>query len=73
MGLRAHVGVHVFEVLRRIPASDLQVHPARATIDLVAALGAEIVACALLVELTFLGGRARLGDTPVHAVLSYDD
>ena len=35
---------------------------ARATIDLVSALGAEVVGCAFLVELTFLKGRARLGD-----------
>ena len=46
---------------------------ARATIDLVSGFGAEIVACAFLVELTFLKGRARLGTTPVHAVLPYDD
>jgi adenine phosphoribosyltransferase len=46
---------------------------ARATIDLVSALGAEVVGCAFLVELTFLKGRARLGDTPVHVVLPYDD
>ncbi|WP_396623489.1 adenine phosphoribosyltransferase [Luteitalea sp.] len=46
---------------------------ARATIDLVGGLGADIVACAFLVELTFLGGRQKLGDTPVHAVLPYDD
>jgi adenine phosphoribosyltransferase len=46
---------------------------ARATIDLVSALGAEVVACAFLVELTFLKGRARLGDTRVHVVLPYDD
>ncbi|HTU99390.1 MAG TPA: adenine phosphoribosyltransferase [Luteitalea sp.] len=46
---------------------------ARATIDLVTALGGEVAACAFLVELTFLKGRARLGDVPVHAVLPYDD
>lgn len=46
---------------------------ARATIDLVNGLGAEIVACAFLVELTFLKGRDRLGATPIHAVLPYDD
>lgn len=45
---------------------------ARATIDLVTGLGAEVVACAFLVELTFLEGRAKLGDTPVHVVLPYD-
>ena len=46
---------------------------AAATIELVSGFGAEIVACAFLVELTFLKGRARLGTTPVHAVLPYDD
>jgi adenine phosphoribosyltransferase len=46
---------------------------AAATIDLVSGLGADVVACAFLVELTFLNGRARLGTTPVHAVLPYDD
>ena len=46
---------------------------ARATIDLVSALGAEVVACAFLVELTFLHGRSRLGDTPIHTILPYDD
>jgi adenine phosphoribosyltransferase len=46
---------------------------ARATIELVSGLGAEIVACVFLVELTFLQGRARLGTTPVHVVLPYDD
>ena len=46
---------------------------AAATIELVSGLGADIVACAFLVELTFLNGRARLGSTPVHAVLSYQE
>jgi adenine phosphoribosyltransferase len=46
---------------------------ARATIDLVQGLGADVVACAFLVELTFLGGREQLGSTPVHAVLRYDE
>ncbi len=46
---------------------------AAATIDLVSGLGADVVACAFLVELTFLNGRARLGTTPVHVVLPYDD
>ena len=46
---------------------------ARATIELVSGLGAEVVACAFLVELTFLGGRQKLGTTPVHVVLPYDD
>jgi adenine phosphoribosyltransferase len=46
---------------------------ARATIDLVSGFAPEIVACVFLVELTFLNGRARLGTTPVHVVLPYDD
>ena len=46
---------------------------AQATIELLSGFGAEIVGCAVLVELTFLNGRARLGTTPVHAVLPYDD
>jgi adenine phosphoribosyltransferase len=46
---------------------------AAATIDLVSGLGADVVACVFLVELTFLNGRSRLGTTPVHAVLPYDD
>jgi len=46
---------------------------ARATIELVHGLGAEVVGCAFLVELTFLSGRQKLGATPVHAVLRYDE
>ncbi|MEY4948020.1 MAG: hypothetical protein RL698_231 [Pseudomonadota bacterium] len=44
---------------------------ASAAIDLVRRLGAEVVACAFLIELEGLGGRARLGAVPVHAVLGY--
>jgi adenine phosphoribosyltransferase len=46
---------------------------ARALCDLVAGLGAEITACAFLVELVFLGGRARLEPHPVHALIEYKD
>ena len=45
---------------------------AGALCDLVADLGAEIVGCAFLVELTFLGGRERLAPHPVHALIDYD-
>jgi adenine phosphoribosyltransferase len=45
---------------------------ARALCDLVIGLGAEVVACAFLVELSFLGGRARLSPYPVHALIQYD-
>ncbi len=46
---------------------------ARAVCDLVEGRGAEIVACAFLVELSFLGGRARLEPYLVHALIDYRD
>ncbi len=46
---------------------------ARATVDLVTGLGAEVVAAAFLIELTFLHGRDRLAGTPLHVVLPYDE
>jgi adenine phosphoribosyltransferase len=45
---------------------------ARALCDLVASLGAEIVACAFLVELTFLGGRSRLAPHDVYSLVEFD-
>jgi adenine phosphoribosyltransferase len=44
---------------------------AGAVCDLVESLGAEIAACAFLVELSFLGGRARLAPHQVHALIDY--
>ena len=44
---------------------------ARGVCDLVAGLGAEVVGCAFLVELSFLGGRGQLDPYPVHAMLEY--
>ncbi len=44
---------------------------AAAVARLVRTLGAEIVECAFLMELDFLGGRAKLGDIPVHSLLRY--
>jgi adenine phosphoribosyltransferase len=44
---------------------------ARGVCDLIAGLGAEIVGCGFLIELSFLGGRGRLEPYPVHAVLEY--
>ncbi len=46
---------------------------AGALCDLVEELGAEIVGCAFLIELTALGGRARLQARarPVHALIEY--
>jgi adenine phosphoribosyltransferase len=46
---------------------------ARALCDLVGGLGAEITACAFLVELGFLGGRARLEPHVVHTLIDYAD
>lgn len=44
---------------------------AGALADLVARLGGEIVACVFLVELSFLGGRARLEPHVVHSLIDY--
>jgi adenine phosphoribosyltransferase len=46
---------------------------AGALCELVRSAGAEIAGCAFLVELAFLGGRQRLADYDVHALLSYDE
>jgi adenine phosphoribosyltransferase len=45
---------------------------ASALADLVTKLGGEIVACAFLVELSFLDGRNRLKPHPVHSLINYD-
>jgi adenine phosphoribosyltransferase len=34
-------------------------------------LGAEVVGAAFIIELTFLNGREKLGDFPVHALITY--
>ncbi len=44
---------------------------ARALCDLIASLGGQVVACAFLVELLALGGRARLAPNRVHTVIDY--
>lgn len=44
---------------------------ARAALDVLQQTGAEVVEFGAVIELTNLGGRARLGDTPVHALLKY--
>jgi len=44
---------------------------ARAVCDLVANLGGEVVGCAFLVELGFLGGRARLAPYVIHTLIEY--
>jgi adenine phosphoribosyltransferase len=45
---------------------------ASAVCDLVKRLGGEIVACAFLIELTFLKGRERLAPNHVHSLIQYD-
>lgn len=44
---------------------------ASAAVELVKRCGGDVVACAFLVELAFLGGRARLRGQDVHALISY--
>ena len=44
---------------------------ARAAIELVERCGGQVVACAFLIELAFLQGRARLGGHEVHALIAY--
>lgn len=41
-----------------------------AAINLVRKVGGIPVACALVIELSFLPGRAKLGDVPAHALLT---
>jgi adenine phosphoribosyltransferase len=43
----------------------------RACRDLVQSTGAEVVACAFLVELSFLGGRAKLEPTESFSLITY--
>jgi len=45
---------------------------ARATGELVARLGGRVSAYVFLIELGFLGGRAKLGDIPVKSLITYD-
>jgi adenine phosphoribosyltransferase len=45
---------------------------AGAVCDLVTRLGGEIVACAFLVELSFLSGRERLAPNHVHSLIQYE-
>lgn len=39
---------------------------------LVEYLGGNIIGCGFLIELAFLGGRAKLSEYPIHSILSYD-
>jgi adenine phosphoribosyltransferase len=44
---------------------------AHAAANLVRQLGAAVVGVAFVIELAFLSGRDKLGDLPVHALISY--
>jgi len=41
--------------------------------SLACALGAEVVECVCILELIGFGGREKMGSSPVHAVLQFDD
>jgi len=43
----------------------------RALVELVQGLGAIVVGCCFVVELAFLGGRRRLGEIDMHALVEY--
>ena len=45
---------------------------AAALCELVEQLGGEVVGCGFLIELAFLGGRARLAPREAHALLTYE-
>jgi adenine phosphoribosyltransferase len=45
---------------------------AGALCELVVGLGADVVGCAFLIELSFLGGRERLAPVPVHALVEFE-
>jgi adenine phosphoribosyltransferase len=45
---------------------------ARALTELVEMIGGDVVGCAFLVELNFLGGRSKLEGFDVHALVGYD-
>lgn len=46
---------------------------AGALCELVEGLGGRVLGCAFLIELGFLGGRARLEPRPVHTLIDYRD
>jgi len=46
---------------------------ARALVELVEQLDADVVGCVFLIELTFLPGRERLGGHEVRALVRYDE
>ena len=45
---------------------------AAAAVELVNGLGGNLVGISFLIDLAFLGGTAKLGDYPIHTVITYD-
>ena len=46
---------------------------AAATIQLVEKLGGHVIGVAFLIELSFLGGREKLKDVPIHVLIDYSE
>lgn len=44
---------------------------AKASCELVEMLGGEVIACAFVMELTFLNGREQLSNYPLHSLIRY--
>lgn len=44
---------------------------AKASCELVEMLGGEVIACAFVMELTFLNGREQLSNYPLHSLIQY--
>lgn len=45
---------------------------AAAAVELVETLGGNLIGISFLIDLAFLGGTAKLGDYPIHRVITYD-
>ena len=45
---------------------------AAAAVELVNGLGGNLIGISFLIDLAFLGGTAKLGDYPIHSVITYD-
>ncbi len=45
---------------------------AAAAVELVNGLGGNLVGISFLIDLAFLGGTAKLGDYPIHSVITYN-
>ena len=45
---------------------------AAAAVELVETLGGDLIGISFLIDLAFLGGTAKLGNYPIHSVISYD-